>query len=88
MPSITLNINDKLWKSIQKRATKDLLTPEEEIENIIQRSMVNYTGKSSDTDKVDDPLISIFSRKQSSKSKKSSSLPEDQNNPTPSPEEY
>lgn len=86
MPILSIKIPDDVWKKLQTRAKKNLLSPEELIQDIVRRSMLTYTGKPSDTDKVDDQIISIFSRKQS-KSKKSK-LKEDPNNPTPTPLEY
>jgi hypothetical protein len=86
MPVLTIKIPDDLWKKLQSRAKKSFLAPEDLITDIVRRSMLTYTGKPSETDKVDDPLISIFSRKASTK--KSKKYQNDPNNPAPSPEGY
>lgn len=66
MPAITVSIDDKVKKVLDKRAKKNMMTLREQVEDIIRRSAVN-TNSVSGSDKVDDTLISVFSRKGKSK---------------------
>jgi hypothetical protein len=61
MPSITIDIDEKVHKVISKRAKKNLMTVGEQVEDIVRRSAVN-AGKEGDNEKVDDTLVSVFSR--------------------------
>jgi hypothetical protein len=61
MPQITIDIDDKIYKVISKRAKKNLMTVREQVEDIIRRSAVNV-GKETTSDKIDDTLVSVFSR--------------------------
>jgi hypothetical protein len=64
MVQITINLNLEEEKALRKRAKKNLMTLEEQVQDIIRRSCVN-SGKSSSVQDsgVDDRLVSIFSRK-------------------------
>lgn len=63
MPSISITIDDEEKKILEKRAKKNLMSLREQIQDIIRRSCVNSRKKSSaPNDKVDDKLVSIFSR--------------------------
>jgi len=71
MPIITIDVDQDIFNIIKKRATKNLLTTKEQVEDIIRRSCVNYkTSSTCSKIKVDDTLVNIFSREKHSKSKK------------------
>ncbi|MBS3071277.1 hypothetical protein J4407_03180 [Candidatus Pacearchaeota archaeon] len=61
MPQITIDIDDKVYKVLSRRAKKNLMTVREQAEDIIRRSAANFK-KSSPEDKIDDTLVSVFSR--------------------------
>lgn len=61
---VTLFLSDELISTLDKRAKKNMLTLSELIEDILRRSTINQAKKKSPYDaKLDDTLISIFSRK-------------------------
>ena len=63
MPRVSIELDSKLHVALKKRADKNFLSVIEMIENIVRRSMVNYTGGSKRRRfKVDDKLIGAFSR--------------------------
>ena len=63
MPSVTINIDDKIQKIILKRAKKNLLTLREQIEEIIRQSAVRTkAGEGTSKMSTDDRLVEIFSR--------------------------
>ena len=62
MPTISIFIDEKEKKILERRAKKNLMTLREQIEDIIRRSSVNYKLGSSSSVKVDDKLIEVFSR--------------------------
>ncbi len=66
MPSVTIDIDDKVYKVISKRAKKNLMTVREQVEDIVRRSAVN-AGKGIDSEKIDDTLVSVFSRNRKSR---------------------
>lgn len=61
MPQITIDIDDKVYKVLASRAKKNLMTIREQAEDIIRRSAAN-SKKANPSDKVDDTLVSVFSR--------------------------
>lgn len=61
MPTITISIDKKVKKILEKRAKKNLMTLREQTEDIIRRSAANYKLGMSSV-KVDDKLVEIFSR--------------------------
>ncbi|MBS3086917.1 hypothetical protein J4422_04430 [Candidatus Pacearchaeota archaeon] len=61
MPQITIDIDDKVHKVLSARAKKNLMTIREQAEDIIRRSAANFK-KSTPEDKIDDTLVSVFSR--------------------------
>lgn len=62
--SITIFLDDDLRTLLEKRAKKNMLSLPEQVEDILRRSTLNQKGKKSPYDaKVDDKLVSIFSRK-------------------------
>ena len=70
MPSITISIDEEVKKILGKRAEKNLLTLREQIENILRESAVRTKSGSLETEpKIDDALISIFSRARGRKKK-------------------
>jgi len=63
MPQITIDIDDEVHKIISKRAKKNLMTLREQVEDILRKSAVSTKNKSGFvTDKIDDTLVSVFSR--------------------------
>ncbi len=63
MTRISIQLDEKEIKLLKKRAEKNLLTLNEQIEDIIRRSCVNASSKTAPLDaECDDKLVSIFSR--------------------------
>jgi hypothetical protein len=60
---VTLFLDSKLMALIEKRAKKNMLKVNEQIEDILRRSCVNQKSKTKTPEKIDDLLVSIFSRK-------------------------
>ena len=61
---IEISLQESVLKIIEKRAKKNLLSFEEQIEDIIRRSAVNVKFKKfPGPEKIDDLLVSIFSRR-------------------------
>ena len=71
MPRITIDITDDEKSVLKKRADKNYFSLKEQIEDIIRRSCIS-TKKSSGYKKikVDDKLISIFSRERRGRKRK------------------
>ncbi|VVB82639.1 Uncharacterised protein [uncultured archaeon] len=68
---ILIFLDDDLLKCLEKRAKKNLLTVPKQIEDILRRSVVNQSKtKSLKTEKLDDTLVSLFSRKKSGRKKR------------------
>jgi len=71
MPSVTINIDEKVKKIISKRAKKNLLSLREQIEDILRtsavrtKSTVGYKAL-----KIDDALVYAFSREKRGRKKK------------------
>ena len=61
--SMTVHLSEDVFKIIEKRARKNILTPEEQVEDIIRRSCVNTKKSSEIQDNVDDIFLKLFSRK-------------------------
>ena len=59
---ICLYIDSDVLKIIEKRAKKNIFTISEQIDDILRRSVINYKGKKGEPEKLDDMLVSIFSR--------------------------
>jgi len=67
--SITVELDLKVMKILEKRAKERFLTVKELIEDTVRRSTVSYkSGKK--PIKVDDRLVSIFSRQKSGRKRK------------------
>ena len=62
MSTITISIDEKAKKILEKRAKKNLMTLREQAEDIIRRSAANYKLGTQTNIKVDDKLVEIFSR--------------------------
>ena len=63
MPSVTINIDEKIQKIIAKRAKKNMLTLREQIEEIVRQSAVRTkAGEGTSKMSTDDRLVEIFSR--------------------------
>lgn len=61
---VDLFLSDELMRVLEKRAKKNMFTISEQIEDILRRSTINQSSKKSPYDaKLDDALVSIFSRK-------------------------
>jgi hypothetical protein len=61
---VTLFLSDELMILLEKRAKKNMFTIPEQIEDILRRSTINQGSKASPYDaKLDDKLVSLFSRR-------------------------
>lgn len=60
---ICVYLDNTILAAIEKRAKKNMLSPSEQIEDIVRRSVVNQHHPIAETDKLDDMLITLFSRK-------------------------
>ena len=63
---VCIFLSDDLLATLEKRGKKNLLTISEQIEDILRRSTISLKKKSSNAipnEKLDDSLISLFSRK-------------------------
>jgi hypothetical protein len=69
---IIIYLEHDVKTTIEKRAKKNLFTLEEQIEDILRRSCVNTkkNASSSESDKLDDKFIGLFSRRNSGRPKK------------------
>jgi len=71
MPSVTINIDEKVKKIISKRAKKNMLTLREQIEDILRKSAVRTKSSTGyKALKVDDTLVYAFSREKRGRKKK------------------
>jgi len=61
MPQITIDIDEKVHKVLSRRAKKNLMTVREQAEDIIRRSAASSKLQTT-SDKIDDTLVSVFSR--------------------------
>ena len=60
---VTLFVDSKILKILEKRAKKNMFTVSEQIEDILRRSAVNARKIRKETEKLDDLLVALFSRK-------------------------
>jgi hypothetical protein len=69
---VSLFLSDDLLNIIEKRAKKNMQTISEQIEEILRRSCVTYKGgkKSLDSEKIDDTLVRLFSRRRGGRERK------------------
>ena len=62
--NIEITLPENIVKIVEKRAKKNMLSLEEQIEDIVRRSAVNALNKKAvGPENIDDLLISIFSRR-------------------------
>ena len=62
--SVTIHLDSEVLKAIEKRAKKNMLTPAEQIEDIIRRSCVTQKNQQAlGKDDVEDKFIGFFSRR-------------------------
>ena len=59
---VKIYLDSKVYDVVRRRAKRNLLGIEEQIEDIIRRSAVNLKIKKLENEKIDDLLVSIFSR--------------------------
>ena len=65
---VEIYLDNDLLKLMEKRAKKNLLTLPEQIEDILRRSTLSQKkGKSLSSEKIDDLLVSLFSRQKRKK---------------------
>lgn len=70
MPKLTIHIDEDVAKILRKRAKINLLTLREQIEDILRKSAVRTKlGKKYQTIKIDDRLVSVFSRERRGRKK-------------------
>ena len=68
---ITINIDEDVGRILKKRAGKNLLTLREQIEDILRKSAVRTKSrKSHRAIKIDDRLVSVFSREKRGRKRK------------------
>ena len=60
---LVINLNNKIYSVINKRAKKNLLSVEEQIEDIVRHSASTTKIRKPGNEKIDDLLVAIFSRK-------------------------
>jgi hypothetical protein len=60
---ISIFLDSGIIKILDKRAKKNLLTLPEQIEDIIRRSCITAKKRNKQDEKLDDILVSLFSRK-------------------------
>jgi len=68
--SILLKLDTDLVSKLEKRARKNFLTVDEMVEDIVRRSMLSYTGGRKRGFKIDDKLVSVFSRERRGRKRK------------------
>ena len=64
---VTIYLNNDLLKLIEKRAKKNMLTLPEQIEDILRRSTLSLKKGKLTGEKLDDLLVSLFSRQKRTK---------------------
>jgi hypothetical protein len=68
---VTLFLDEELLGLLEKRAKKNMLSMPEQIEDILRRSTLSQKKKKSIYDeKLDDTLVSVFSRKRTGPKRK------------------
>ena len=67
---VCIFLSDDLLSTLEKRGKKNMLTVSEQIEDILRRSTINQKKSSSSvSEKLDDNLIGLFSRKNTGRRK-------------------
>lgn len=71
MPKVTINLDEEEKTILEKRAKKNLMTLQEQIEDIVRRSAVS-TKQGTTTKEVDpdDRLVGIFSKSRRGRKRK------------------
>ena len=67
MPTLTISIDEKIKKILEKRAKRNLMSLREQAEDIIRRSASNYKLGIQANVKTDDRLVEVFSRNRKGK---------------------
>jgi len=67
---ISIYLDSEVLKMIDKRAKKNMLTLNEQIEDILRRSCINMKKGTPRAVKFDDSLVAIFSRERKGRKKK------------------
>ena len=70
---VCIFLSDDLLATLEKRGKKNMLTISEQIEDILRRSTISLKKRNSNAipnEKLDDSLISLFSRKNTGRKKK------------------
>lgn len=60
---VTIYLDSEVLKAVEKRAKKNIFTIPEQIEDILRRSCIRMKSTKKQQEKLDDMLISLFSRK-------------------------
>lgn len=61
---ISIELDDKVRKELEKRAKKEMLDLDELISEILRRSVISSKKGFSSSDNIDDKFLSYFTRKQ------------------------
>ncbi len=68
--SVTIEIDEEIFNSLNQRAKKQFFSLKEMIEDILRRSVISSKKKISAYKKLDDPLVDIFSKNKYKKRKR------------------
>ena len=68
---VSIFLSDDILKELEKRAKKNMFNLEEQIEDVLRRSCARRTKNISQSDKIDDFLLSCFSRSPRGRKRKS-----------------
>ena len=60
---VCMFLTDEMLNILEKRAEKNMFTLSEQIEDILRRSCINQMKKKPSSPKIDDTLVSIFSKR-------------------------
>ena len=60
---VCIYLDSDVLKALDKRANKNMFTISEQIEDILRRSAINSSKMKQQSEKLDDMLVSLFSRK-------------------------
>jgi hypothetical protein len=60
---VCISLKPEILKMIERRAKKNILSIHEQVEDILRRSCVGMRKKAPGSEKIDDLLVSIFSRR-------------------------
>lgn len=60
---VCVYLDDQVLGVIEKRATRNMMSVAEQVEDIVRRSAVNAKGASPKPEKLDDLLVALFSRR-------------------------